>query len=118
MTLIHGTSDLQNSSEGSLEELTEKAFTVQGVVLGPALSVITAGWRYGPEQGRTPVYYLGGPQEATPKPQQPQVLPTSNRKMHTLTMAAPRYSWTADLPSAALGLMWAWTCPLQRGKVM
>lgn len=53
MTLIHGTSDLRNSSKGGLEELTEKVFTVPGVVLGPVLSVITAGWRYGPEQPRS-----------------------------------------------------------------
>lgn len=60
-------------------------FTLPGVVLGPALCYYSR-WRYGPEQGRMPVYYLGGPQEATPKTQQPEVLPSSNLKMHTLSL--------------------------------
>ena len=71
------------------------------------------------KEGRPSIIW-GDHRKQLQSPSNPRSFPPQTwRCTHSFTMAAPQNSWTSDLPSAVLGLMWAWTRPLQRGgKVM
>ena len=127
MTLIPGTSNLWNSSKGSLEELTQKVFTVPGTVLSPALSVITAGWRCGPKQRRDARLLSGGTTGSNSKaPATPGPSHLKPEDAHTLSLwlllktagpqTFPRQFWASCGPGLALSKEEAKSCELRSNK--